>query len=263
MSTTAPEQPEQGQDPQEPTTAAPAAPAPAVPTPAGDGPWAQDLATRFPDPAQRATVDEFLRSTVQPYTTQLEQRAQANERATKLWGDLETAPLDTYVAVTNEMFGEDAANALLATLQEQMNEAEAGTPEATEPVVSADPRLADALEWVENQRNQAYYDGEINRLKTTPDYSDVKVDYIHPFVAAAGGDFDQAVVLYREFVQQFGQEPTTAAAVEAAPQALGSDTQAAQASSTPVEQKKQTIGEAIEEFVRETRPNAAPPVGSI
>jgi hypothetical protein len=89
-----------------PPATADATPPAASPAPASDGPWAKDLAENFEDPATRAAVDEFLRTTVQPHVTKLEQATAPNRDAEKLWNDFRESPVETYLAVSGELFGE-------------------------------------------------------------------------------------------------------------------------------------------------------------
>lgn len=268
-------QPVEGQDPGQtldPTTAAPAAsstaPTPVAPAPpaaapvSSDSPWSKDLATTFTDEAQRAQVDQFLRETVQPYVTQQEQKASEAGDAIKLWNDFGESPLDTYAAVTKELFGDEIAGQLLGTLQAQIaeNPTQAPAPQAPD-AGQLDPRLAAAVEYVENQQANQFYEGEISRITT--DHPEVDSDLFHPFVAAAEGDFDEAYRLYTEFLSGYAERHGgEQAPADPPPQVSGSDTTTAQPSNTPVEPKQQTIGEAIEEFVTEQHTAPAPPVGT-
>jgi predicted RNA-binding Zn ribbon-like protein len=92
---------------QDPT---PTAPEPAAPAPSG--PWANDLTSHFEDPSERARVDAFLRETVQPHVTRIEQERAQLKPAEQLYADLVENPADTYVALTEELFGEDATKAI-------------------------------------------------------------------------------------------------------------------------------------------------------
>jgi hypothetical protein len=269
MSTTAPEQPVEGQDQQvTPPAATPAAqvPAPVAPlleTPA-PGPWASDLAQLFPDDATRGTVDQFLRSKVQPYTTQLEQKASVSENASRLWNDLENQPIDTYVAITTELFGEEASQELLANLQARLQQTpQDQTPPAPgQPAPQADPRQEALYTWVEQKQAQEAYDEGIARIQGDANTQDVDTDLIHPFVAAAGGDFNQAVTMYRQFYQQFQSKNAPAEEVAPPPPVTGSDTSTAAAPSH-TEPRSQSIGDAINDFMDEQRASReAPPVGT-
>lgn len=266
MSFTTPEHPTQGQDQAapDPTAAAPS-PAPAAPTPAGAGPWATDLAQRFQDESTRGAVDQFIREKVQPYTTQLEQKAAASEDALRLWTAFEQNPLDAYVAVTTDMFGEDAGAQMLTYLQQQVDKetAEGATAEEAVQTVAQDPRVASAIEWAESQQAEKAYDTELGRIKAA--HPEVDEDAFHTFVAGAEGNFDMAYQLYSQFVEKFGP-PQTVPEPEPAPEAapvLGSDTATGQASTTQVQPNGQTIGGAIQDMMNDFRAaREAPPVGS-
>lgn len=266
MSTSAPEQPTPGQDqPVQPTEpAAPAAAPPAPPAPAptpGDGPWAADLQTLFTDEQVRGQVDQFLRSKVQPYTTQLEQQAAAARDAQRLYSDLNENPYDTYVALTTEMFGEEAGNALLAQLQQQVGaqEQQPAAPEQPTPPAGApaDPRVENVINWFEQQQAEQQYDAELARIQQA--HPDVNADLFHPFVAAAEGDFDQAYQLYSTYGQQWAAANATAGEQPAAPPTLGSVGQTAPPGAGDPQPK--TIADAVDAFVASQRANAeAPPV---
>lgn len=81
------------------------------------GPWDADLARAFPDEATRGQVDQFLRSTVQPYVTQREQQL---GEVSKVWEGLwdEDATFPTYLELANQLYGPDVAGALAKTLSD-------------------------------------------------------------------------------------------------------------------------------------------------
>lgn len=273
MSLTAPEQPSaEGQDPQvtpDPTAAA-QPPAPAAPTPAAPqpGPWANDLNAIFTDESTRGQVDQFLREKVQPYTTKLEQQASQSQDASRLWNDLNENPVDTYVAITEEMFGADVAQQLLGQIQQQLTEQQQQAPQTQQgnPLDSLglDPdQLRAVVDYVQNQQTSDYYEQQIQAIQQDPQYADVDTNLLHPFVAAADGDFAQGVELYRQSAAQFQSKFAPAPPAEEQtppPNVLGSDT--ATVGTPPTIPQKQSLGEAIEEFARENRSNPAPPVGT-
>lgn len=247
------------QDPAAPVAAPPApvaAPAAPPPAPAGAAPWAADLASLFPDEATRTAVDGFVRSKVQPYTTQLEQKVAGLSDAERLYNDITQNPLDTYVAITTEMFGEEAAQRLLTTLQEN----DATAPEATPPG-APDPRIEQVVQFVENEQNQRFYDGELARITADPANADVNPKLLHTFVAAAGGNFDEAVKLYRNHEADWAAaHPGTTAPPPELPPAPPVLTDEGAAAVVPTEAKNQTLGDAINDFMAEQRANKAPPV---
>lgn len=257
-------QPVEGQD-QEPTVAAPT-PAPAAQTPVGAGPWATDLAQRFQDEGTRSQVDQFIREKVQPYTTQLEQKAAASENALALWSAFEANPLDAYVSVTTDMFGEEVGQSMLTYLQTEVDKQTAsGTPQAeAEQNVAQDPRVAAAIEWAEQQQAERAYDAELTRI--TASHPEVDADSFHTFVAGADGNFDMAYQLYSQFVAKYGP-PQQAVEPEPTPEAapvLGSDTATTQPSTTQTQPRAQTISGAVDDMMNDIRAaNQAPPVGTI
>jgi hypothetical protein len=269
MSFTDPQaQPAPGQDPQttpDPTIAAPSVPSPIPAAPpasqAAPAPWTSDLNAIFADEATRGQVDQYLRTKVQPYTTQLEQKAAVSEQANRLWQGFETDPIDTYVAVTTELFGEQAGVQMLEQLQQQQA-AQQQPGQQAQPAAQIDPRLQSVIDYVENQQTNQQY--EQNMTSITAQHPDVDPDLFHPFVAAAGGDFNEAYNLYTAYQAQFQtkfgvQLPAEPAPV--APAVMGSDTAAAQSSATPTAPRKQTLDEAINDFMSEQRTNReAPPV---
>jgi hypothetical protein len=225
---------------------------PATPPVVGTGPWAQDLASLFPDDSTRGTVDKYLREKWQPHTTQLEQRLAAQQQAVGLWEALEKDPTGTYIQITREMMGDQAADQLLAQLQ---------TPATADAPTEApvDPRMAQAVEFFENEQASRQYDGELGRIKAA--YPDIVDDVFHSFVAAAEGNFDQAVTLYYQAAARFAPV-VEAPPVEqqTAPPALGSDT-GTPVGDVPVQPKRQTLDEAMADFMAEQRAaKQAPPV---
>ena len=264
MSTSVPEQPASGQDPQ--VTAPAVAPAPVVANP---GPWDADLQLTFDDPNVRAKVDAFMRSKVQPRMTQLEQQLAGSRNAVALFDDLRTRTDDTFVALANEIYGEKGAEAVLTVLQDRLKEAEAtaaGEPAPEHSVANAplDPRIEQMLTDYEERRAADLYEEAMGQaISARPD---INPDHLHPFVAAANGDFAVAIGMYDNYRTQLlssaGITPEQLNTPPVAPPALGSDVGGAASSTTPVEPRKQTLDQAIEEFVRENSPRnrVAPPV---
>jgi hypothetical protein len=229
------------------------------PSPVGTGPWAQDLALLFPDEATRGTVDSFLRTKVQPHTTQLEQQVAGTKDAMHLWTDLNSDPINTYVALTRELWGDAAADATLATLQQQLSTEDAAPPPAPTQEVqqTVDPRLENVLQYVESEQSRRMYDADL--AKTVQAHPDVDPELFHPFVASAEGDFEKAYTLYSNWLQQYTTKHNLLPATPVPPPVMGSDASAG--SAPPVAPKGQTLDEAINDFMRESRANReAPPV---
>jgi len=213
----------------------------------------------FADEATRGQVDEFLRSKVQPYTTQLEQQASQAKDATQLWNQLNENPVETYVRLTTEMFGEAAGQAVLAEVQQQVDKQQ--QPPQQDPnqqQMPTDPRFENVANWVEQQQNQAYYEQEMARIQQA--HPEVRPELFHPFVAAADGNFNEAVNIYNNYITQWNAaNAAPVPPVPEAPAVIGSD--AATVSTPPVEPKKQSLDEAIGDFMNEQRlAKEAPPV---
>lgn len=267
MSLTAPEQPDTtGQDP---AAAAVTPPAPTPPAPAGDSPWSPDLALLFEDEATRTKVDQYLRTKIQPHTTKLEQDLAAQREAVDLWKQLTDAPADAYADITTQLLG-DAAQPVLDYIKQLQDQ----TPAAPEQPGQApfdpmqDPRIAEIVQDFETRKAETYYDQEFSRILTTavdltdanPAVQESKQRLYHMCVNQEGGDFDKALELYRATVSPFG---TSAPIVPdpVAPPALGSDAGGANPSAAPTVPPKQTLDEAINDFMNEQRASKqAPPV---
>lgn len=250
----------------------------AQPVGQGGGPWASDLESRFSDPAVREAVDGFLRETVQPYVTQLEQTRPAE--AVQLWEQLNENPGETFLGITEELFGAEAAESVRDALLGQFGEgdepagddpAAAGVDIAAGADQKLDPRVERAVSFVEQQENQRLWDSGIAglRQKAAAEGEGVQVheELIAPFVAAAG-DFDTAYAGYKKWYSQFRQQFGEAPAPEPAPgedstppPVLGSDTTAT--STPPTEKKYSTFDDALDDFFDNDMKKSAPtPVGS-
>jgi hypothetical protein len=252
-------------NPPEPT---PEPVAPQVETPeapaATSTPWQKDLEAKFNDPAQRQAVDEFLRETVQPHVTKLEQDSVPNRDAQQLWDDFTQNPIDTYRAVTTELFGEEQAAQIDRALNAEVNE-ETGqleTPEGDQVRSEdiQDPRVKAVVEaHEESVRQKDYFDALAQTKAKYKDTIEINDELFHPFVAAADGDMDAAVQGYSKFVETAKTEYGAAPAGEAAPPVVDSTTQTG---SEPPTTQKQTLDQAIDSFLEEQK---SPPttVGSV
>ncbi len=262
----------------------------AVETPAG--PWAKDLEASFDDPDVRARVDEFLRQTVQPRVTQLEQTTKPNRDALKLWDAFQENPVQTYVQVAAELFGEDEA-ARIARIAQGEQEAEppaAAAPEqewsddGNEPPSEGDgPLSLDKLppevremvasKQAEEQRNQYYK--LLDQLRE--DHADelpkdakgepvLDIDVFHPFVVSAGGDFEAAFQGYLNWSEKAGVQSTPseeeAEAHTEAPPAIDSTTRAAPGAVPPQEKQFGSLDEAMDSFFDEQQ-SPPPTVGEV
>lgn len=235
---------------------------------AGSGPWAAQLA-QF-DEATRSSVDQFIRTSVQPYVTQLEQKVAAGKDAERLFTSLNEAPAETYLQITSELFGDEAVDAVIALLAGENNE---GTTAPEAAANSSEPARDPEMEafrqsYVADKRREAY-DNEMSRVKSAAEAAgDTPVvdRLFHTFVSMADGDFDRAYDGYKQFYGEFKNTVTgEPAAVEGeqrviAPSTLGSSTSTVTA--PPVEKTYTSIDDALDDFFAETRPSAPPTVGA-
>jgi hypothetical protein len=232
----------------------------------GSGPWSDDLQSVFTDDGIRTQVDAFLREKVQPYVTQLEQKSkpsQEQEIAISLYDDLRQDPGSTYLAITEELFGEEAAEAIQQALSSSFGIED--EPETPTPDTPLDPRLARVIESFEAREAQEAYDSALTQVKTQAQAEGVPLEdsLFHPFVVSAEGDMSVAYDAYKEFVSQAPQKlglATEQPAAPEAPPAIGSDIQAPAA--PPTEPSYSSLDDALDDFFKESK--AAPPVvGSV
>lgn len=237
--------------------------APPTPAPELTGPWADQLKSSFEDPDQQAAVDAFLRSTVQPYVTKLEQSAADLTDAQRLYDDLNQNPGETFLAIAEELFGEDGA----ARVTEALRTGEAVvTPEGEVAATSAlSPEDKALLDHVRETKEAGEYEAALSAF-VADGHEDVKTELFHPFVHAAEGDFEVAYVGYKQFLEDWKTENGGATEdpsedeVDTAPPALGASTAAG--TTPPLQAKHQSIDEALDDFMAEQR-STAPPVGSV
>lgn len=230
------------------------------------GPWANDLATHFEDETVRSQVDTFLRETVQPYSTKLEQQLAGLKPAEQLYADLVDNPSDTYLALTEELFGEAGAKAIqdqLTTLFGDPEEPIVPDPAVTPPTIN--PEDQEAIDWAKQQATQQAYDAEFGRIKgANPDVPAEDWELFHPFVASASGDFDAAAQGFNAWRGQVEQRYKPAEPPPppdpAAPAVVG-DTPTPPA--PPVQRDYRNIDDAVDDFFNEQRAAAPPVVGSV
>lgn len=238
--------------PPAPVEAAPAAEAPAAPAVA-PGPWAKDLEAVFTDETTRAQVDTFLRAHVQPHVTQLEQRyAPARELWTDLQGD---ASIDTYVAVAEQLYGEEYAEKIGEILRA---EAAAAEETAAAPQAELPPTVQKMVQEWEGKRAEEEYEAEVARVKALPNApADFDEDLFARFVTTAEGDIDRAFEDYRAWHARVFP-PAPPAEQPPAPPVLTDG-----ATTPPVEKKYGSFDEAMDDFMGDIRRSAPPTVGSI
>jgi hypothetical protein len=249
----------------EPTPAEPVAEPAAPPSPPATSPWDADLANRFEDPAQREAVNEFLRATVQPYVTRLEQESAGNRNANRLWEDFREQPADTFLSVAQELFGEDRAEELRRIVIEQDDE-KSDVTEPTEYDVSLDelpPEVREAAEFVRDQKRKEAWSRTIEQVRQANPDLKIKDEFFAPFVNATDGDVDLAVQAYKEYVSSFADEygfkpaeTETPDPADEAPTTIGGETRAP--TTPPVESKPGSIEDAIDELWNDMQSAKAP-----
>jgi hypothetical protein len=203
-------------------------------------------------------VDEFLRTTVQPRVTQLEQATAGNRHAERLYQDFTERPEDTYYSVTQELFGDEAAEAVREALAGNEN-----APDADDDILSdfegdlsdLPAEAREAIEYVQEQRQEQAFNAEIDRIKQDKPDLDLRPDLFYPFVTAADGDLDVAVENYEQFLNEFkgtATPPPTEEApdpAESAPATVGTDRTGT--SVPPTEQNYGSMDEALDAFFDE------------
>lgn len=254
---------EEGQAPEQEPQAPPADTAESVQSdatpPANPGPWSADLEAAFDDPTQRAAVDAFLREKVQPRVTQLEQAQAPNRAAERLYEDFTNSPIDTYYSVTEELFGTEAAEAVKASLA-----GDEGSPDVDDDILddpdadlsSLPPEAREAIEYIQDQRQEKAYQAEIDRIQHDKPDLDLDPELFSPFVMAADGDLEVAVENYEAFLSRFGPKAEgEAPPPPEAPPTVGQDRTGA--TTPPTEKHYDSLDEAMDDYFAETR--EAPP----
>lgn len=242
-------QPIPGQDP---ATTVPAAEAVAAPTPAA-GPWVSDLESRFSDPEVRSQVDAFLRETVQPHVTQVEQ---SNSQALTLYNDFNSKPRETLLEIAEELYGEDAAKAFTDWMDAQGQTPAAPDPANVQPPGESparDPEVQALLDERQAAREKAAFDAEFERVKQAHPGVHFDYDLFLPVVADTG-DFDQAVGVYQSkfgpYLEFAAQQAANPPAAPTAPATLGVG-EASGATEVPTEKEYQSLDEAIDDWFAE------------
>lgn len=202
-----------------------AEPAP-VASPPGDGPWA-DFLTQLPEDA-RGIADTYMRETVQPRITQLEQ-GQLPDGQRQFWDDFEQNPDEALLSLADEVYSEKNpdARAFFETALEfakgdfqPSQEVPTNQPPAPEEPdyqeleldedgrpVAYDPRVT------EQQEDQAYT-ALLGSLQTEhPELipaewsADTLDEVLSPYIYAAEGDPEAALAAFGRAVAVFNPEP--------------------------------------------------------
>lgn len=241
-----------------------AEPVPAETAPApSPGPWDADLQAAFEDEGTRAAVDAFLREKVQPRVTQLEQATAANRNAERLWNDFSENPIATYVAITNEILGEELGQEVVKILESQSEDPQG---EVEEAIGTSDlpPEVQELVDEHKRNRAREAYDQRLAQAQADHPDVNIKPELIAPFVAAADGDFDAAVASYKSWLEDSRKElvgHVDEPPAEIAPPTISGDTHAAPGAAPPQEEHYESLDDALDAFFAEQK-TAPPAVGN-
>lgn len=230
------------------------------------GPWAQDVQAQFADPAVQAQVDAFLREKVQPHVTRLEQETAGLANAKALYEDLTNNPGETFLAISQELFGDESVDKIISAL-------EGGDITATEDVdggidlttTSQDPEVQEAVEYYRMEKQRKQYDAALADIQAK--HPDIEPSLFHPFVAGAQGDLELAYQGYSKFIEDWtakygGPPQVTPEEVPDAPITVGGSSAPA-VTAPPTEPQGQSLHDAIDSFFTESRSSAPPTVGGV
>jgi len=283
-----PEESIPGGEPAEETAAAPseAAAVPAVPAvepaPESDAPWAAELREKFSDPETFKAVDEYMRSTVQPYVTDLETKSKPDRDATRLWESFHEDPISTYEGITRELWENDPerAEAIIAASRGQVADDLYTDDDEDTPAPAPDDNLTtEQRQFIEEgiqAREQKQYEeflGNIESKITSAD-PEVNPDGAVPFdkeifqhqLVMADGNAEEATSRYRAYVekskQAFGLNLPAPGSLSTTPDppppTINSTSQAGAV--TPPQQKdyKGDVSAAIDDMFTEDPPPTVP-----
>lgn len=249
-----------------PVAAAPVASEPVVPVaapvaapPPSDSPWAADLNATFQDETVRGQVDSFLRGHVQPHVTRIEQEsAPARELFRDLQGD---ESVETYIGVAAQLYGDEVAAVLQATLAEKFGGGEETEPVAGEPA-PMDARTAEAVAYYESRQAEDLYNSELAKaIEADPSIKGRESRFAN-FVVGSEGDFPEAQK--RWAASRLEDQAEWAPQAPAAPAPATLTDQGAPATAPQVTQQM-TIDDALEATLADMRAarGAPTPVGQV
>lgn len=218
---------------------------------AGDAPWSQDLVGLFPDESVRGQVDQFLRTKVQPHVTHVEQQyAPARE----LWQDLQgDQSIGTYLAVAQQLYGQDVAQAVAQAFQQHSGPAEApaNEPQQQPPASALTPEQLAAIEYAQAAQAEDHWKRELARIGVPEEDGEL----FAPFVVAADADVDAALALYQQWQQR--SSPVTPPEPQQTPPATLGDA-GAQGTIPPTVPPHQSLDTALDSFMSDLRSQQAP-----
>lgn len=244
----------------------------------GATPWAADLESRFEDETTRTAVDAYLRETWQPRMTKLETDFAETEAARRLFEDLNgEQAADTFMAVTEAMFGEEHAQKVLAALSpETPEETPVVTPETPAPAAETPaplnldalpPEVRAVVEAHQAQERSAAWNTEVDRVKAehfgeNPD--DFRADEFALSVVACEGDINKGLEHYNDRMATLFPAPVETPAETPPPAALGTQPGAGGGSAdAPVTETYATLDDALDSLVKDMAAPAPPAIGTV
>lgn len=229
----------------------------------GNTPWSSDLEKTFEDESVRGSVDEFLRTKIQPYITQLEAAKADNESAVRLFEDFQSDPFETYAQITKELFEDDVADEVLDFLVARFSDSD-----ETEDVVESEggdeepdgsnlpPEVQEFVEQKRAEKQAEAYEAHINTLRDQFQEPGLTTANYAAFYISAKGDDEVAIENWRKARSEFSSisglkeintSEVAAAVKKVAPKTLGSDT--AGGSTPPLVKKPKDIDAALNEMM--------------
>lgn len=231
-------------------------------------PWADSIRSTFADPAMQDAVDDFLAQTVQPHVTKLEQKTVGLEQAQELYNDLLSDPGGTYVAITRELFGDETAERVIASLEGGEVDTDDSTDER--PVSGLAPEDQELLEEIKADRAQKAYEKAINDFRDDG-REDIQAKLFHPFVAGANGDLEAAYEGYKQWLAEskavIAPEETETLNPDEVPDLPPPTTigkgEAGATTAPPVQPRYSSLNDAIDDVFNDMKAAAPPTVGSV
>lgn len=235
---------------------------------APSSPWADDISKRFDDPVLRNEVDSFLRESVQPYVTQLEQKSQPHRDAQRLWDDFSTDPNNTFRAVAVELYGEDTADRLISAITDDSEEdtTVTDTNDDLDFKVSTEElpeEIQEAVDFVQRERQQREWDEAFKEVAFDEEGNQlIDEELFYPFVTAAEGDIELARDNYFAWQEQakekFGLNVPSPDDIKDEPPPTIDPNKGGSTTAPPQQKEYKDIDEAIDDFFAEQ--NAPPTV---
>jgi len=164
------------------------------------GPWAQDINETFTDPVVATAVSAFMQAKYQPYVTKVEMERAAFAEKAELYDQFEEDTSGTFLAIAEEIYGEEGRDAIISALTAQDNAPEGTVAPELSSLMETDEMkyIKQMVERDQAAQAQAQYDALVDA--TVAANPGVEKDLLHPFVYAANGDMDAAIEKYNTWV---------------------------------------------------------------